>query len=96
LLRLLGDLQKSYPFIGDVRGKGLFIGVEFVKDRKNLHPESQILDQLVEEMKNRGFLLSTDGPLNNVLKIKPPLVFSRQNAVELVENLRETLDLLVE
>lgn len=81
------ELQKKYECIGDVRGVGLFIGVEFVKNRQRLEPEVELLDKVIERMRDRGFLLSSDGPLHNVLKIKPPIVFSGQNARDLIFHL---------
>ena len=87
-LRLLKD---KHPVIGDVRGHGLFIGVEMVRDKKTLEPAVPEIDDVVEKMKDRGFLISTDGPLHNVLKIKPPLVFTIGNSDELVKNLDEVL-----
>lgn len=87
----LKRLMKKHPLIGDVRGQGLFVGVEMVKDRKTMEPAVPEIDGVVEKMKNKGYLLSTDGPLHNVLKIKPPLPFSKQNADELVQYLDEIL-----
>ena len=77
-------LMLKYPIIGDVRGHGLFIGVEFVKNRDTLEPDVSTLNWVVEKMKENGFLLSTDGPLHNVLKIKPPMTFNKQNASDLL------------
>lgn len=91
LLQGLKRLMNKFPIIGDVRGYGLFIGAEIVKDRNTREPALPEIDIVVEKMKERGFLLSTDGPLHNVLKIKPPLVFSKENANELVENLEDVL-----
>jgi 4-aminobutyrate aminotransferase-like enzyme len=85
------ELMKKYNIIGDVRGHGLFIGVELVRDRITKEPAVPEIDNIVEQMKERGFLLSTDGPLHNVLKIKPPMVFSKKNADEMVGNLDEVL-----
>src|SRR5699024_2889571 len=90
----LRKLQQKYAFIGDVRGVGLFVGAEFIKDSKTLKPEVELLNEAIEMMRNRGFLLSTDGPLHNVLKIKPPLVFSTKNAEDLIQNLDAVLSFL--
>ena len=95
LLEGLKSLMSRYPLIGDVRGEGLFIGVELVKDRESREPAVPEIDQVVEEMKNRGFLLSTDGPLHNVIKIKPPIIFSRKNANLLILNLGKVLGSLI-
>ncbi len=88
----LRGLMHKYPIIGDVRGHGLFIGAEMVRDRATLEPAVREINIVVEKMKNRGFLISTDGPLHNVLKIKPPLVFSKENAAALIQNLDEVLE----
>lgn len=91
LMGLLKKLMKDFPIISDVRGYGLFIGAEMVKDHITKDPALPEIDLIVEEMKERGFLLSTDGPLHNVLKIKPPIVFSIQNADDLVRELASVL-----
>jgi 4-aminobutyrate aminotransferase-like enzyme/Ser/Thr protein kinase RdoA (MazF antagonist) len=87
----LRELQDRHSLIGDVRGLGLFLGVEFVRDRETLEPADSEASQIVERMKERGVLLSTDGPFHNVIKIKPPLVFSRADADFLVMNLASVL-----
>ena len=86
--------MEKYPIIGDVRGHGLFVGAEMVKDRTTLEPAVAEIDWVVEQMKARGFLLSTDGPLHNVLKIKPPLVFSKKNASDMLAQLDIVLRLM--
>jgi 4-aminobutyrate aminotransferase-like enzyme/Ser/Thr protein kinase RdoA (MazF antagonist) len=83
----LRQLQTRYSLIGDVRGLGLFIGIELVRNRETLEPADGEASQVVERMKERGVLLSTDGPLHNVIKIKPPLVFSKVDADFLVSRL---------
>ncbi len=72
----LRDLATRYPIIGDVRGLGLFIGVELVRDQATLEPADTELTAIVEYMKAHQILLSTEGPHHNVLKVKPPIVFS--------------------
>lgn len=91
LLQLLKDLMSKHAIIGDVRGHGLFVGAELVKDRATKEPAIPEIDKIVQAMKARGFLLSTDGPLHNVLKIKPPLVFTRNNALQMVQQLDAVL-----
>jgi 4-aminobutyrate aminotransferase-like enzyme len=81
----LKGLMAKYPIISDVRGHGLFIGAEMVKDRTTMEPAVPEIDIVVEKLKANGYLLSTDGPLHNVLKIKPPMTFSKQNADEMVK-----------
>ena len=74
-----------------MRGAGLFIGVELVSDKKSLEPAASEAAFVVERMKEEGVLISTDGPLKNVLKIKPPLVFTKANADFLVDTLDKVL-----
>lgn len=85
LMNGLKELMNKYPIISDVRGHGLFIGAEMVKDRITMEPAIPEVDIVVEKLKAKGYLLSTDGPLHNVLKIKPPMPFNKQNADEMVE-----------
>lgn len=87
LLKGLRQLAGRHPLIGDVRGQGLFLGFELVRDRKTLEPARDEASEIVNRMKDLGVLLSTDGPLHNVIKIKPPLVFSRADADLLVDRL---------
>ena len=79
------------PVSSDVRGHGLFLGIELVRDLESLDPADKEADQIVNTMKEKGILISTDGPDHNILKIKPPLVFNRENALFLTETLDEIL-----
>ncbi len=83
----LRELAGGCPLIGDVRGEGLFLGFELVRDPRSLEPAAQEAAYLVERMKEEGVLLSTDGPQHNVVKIKPPLPFSTADAELLLEKL---------
>ena len=85
----LKKLQSEYPLIGDVRGEGLFLGFELVEKGKIPVPEKTAY--LANRMKAHGILISVDGPQNNVIKIKPPMCFSRENAEELIRYLRKIL-----
>lgn len=87
----LMSLAERHPMIGDVRGLGLFLGIELVREAESLTPATREAAEAIELMKDRGVLLSIDGPFENVIKIKPPLVFSRENADELVAGLAEVL-----
>lgn len=78
----LKKLSEEFPIIGDVRGQGLFLGFELVNAK--LHPLGKQADYLANRMKDHGILMSTDGPDQNVLKIKPPMVFTEDNAKELL------------
>jgi 4-aminobutyrate aminotransferase-like enzyme/Ser/Thr protein kinase RdoA (MazF antagonist) len=91
LLAGLRDLAARHPLIGDVRGRGLFLGIELVRDRGTLEPAAAEASALVDRMKEMGVLLSTDGPLHNVIKIKPPMVFNRSDADLLLGRLADGL-----
>jgi len=84
LTRRLKELQSSKVSIGDVRGHGLFLGVDLVRDRDTKAPDGELARAVIEKLKSEGILLSRDGPGKNVLKIKPPMPFSLENADELV------------
>ncbi|HEV8482938.1 MAG TPA: aminotransferase class III-fold pyridoxal phosphate-dependent enzyme, partial [Blastocatellia bacterium] len=91
LMSGLRELMEEHSLIGDVRGLGLFVGVELVLDRERLTTAPDQADYVVNRMKQRGILLSTDGPFHNVIKIKPPLVFTEANADFLVSTLGKIL-----
>ncbi|MBL0739893.1 aminotransferase class III-fold pyridoxal phosphate-dependent enzyme [Chryseolinea lacunae] len=87
----LRDLMDRFPIVGDVRGPGLFIGFELVKDRDTKAPATEQASYFANRMRDKGILMSTDGPFNNVLKIKPPLVFSSSNADFLLDAIAAVL-----
>jgi len=90
----LRDMGRRHELIGDVRGQGLFIGVELVTDRDSRHPAAEAANATIDYMKERGFLLSTDGPEHNVIKIKPPLVLTKDDVDATVGALDEVLGLI--
>ncbi|MCF8246888.1 MAG: aminotransferase class III-fold pyridoxal phosphate-dependent enzyme [Saprospiraceae bacterium] len=85
----LHELANQFPIIGDVRGPGLFLGIELVKDRGTLTPAAAETAYLANRMRELGILMSTDGPFHNVLKIKPPIIFSKMDADFLLEMLEK-------
>ena len=91
LLRELRALAERHPVVGDVRGRGLFLGIELVWDRETREPYAEACSYLVNRARERGVLLSVDGPDHNVIKIKPPLVFGEGDASLLVETLDTVL-----
>lgn len=76
----LTALMDSYPLVGDVRGMGLFLGIELVRDRESLEPADEEASFVVERLRENGILAGTDGPYHNVIKIRPPLIFSERDA----------------
>ena len=89
---VLNQLKSRHSLIGDVRGQGLFVGIELVRDRQTRAPADREAARLIEQMRERGVLLSTDGPFHNVIKIKPPIAFSRRDADELISKMEIVLD----
>ncbi len=91
LISNLDRVCKKFPCVGNIRGSGLFLGIEMVSDRESREPSAPLAHELVERMKRRRILLSTDGPDRNVIKFKPPMVFSFADAERLVMTLAEEL-----
>ena len=83
----LKEMSVDFPIIGDVRGEGLFLGFELTDNA--LNPLADRTKYLVNRMKDYGILMSMDGPDNNVIKIKPPLIFNLENAKVLIYYLRK-------
>lgn len=91
LLERFKALGERHPIIGDVRGRGMFIGIELVANRETLEPATDAADRVVNRLREDGVLLSTDGPYDNVLKLKPPLAFGTPEAELLCRKLDEAL-----
>ena len=91
-LARLKELMEKYPIIGDVRGRGMFIGIDLVKDRQTREPHTKAAKHALSRFKEEHILMQSDGPHENVLKIKPPLAFSKEN----VDHYVTTLDLILE
>jgi len=85
-------LASRHPLVGDVRGRGLYLGVELVRDRDSLEPADREAAYISERMRDQGILISVDGPLHNVLKIKPPICFNKDDALRLSESLDSILN----
>ncbi len=92
LLEKLAGLQHKHLLIGDVRGTGLFLGIELVNDRDSLEPAASEAAEVADALKDAGILIGTDGPHHNVLKIRPPMPFDDDNADELVTALDRVLE----
>ncbi|OGD20635.1 MAG: hypothetical protein A2W03_02405, partial [Candidatus Aminicenantes bacterium RBG_16_63_16] len=91
LIAGLERLAERHLLIGDVRGSGLFLGVELVRDRRTLEPAEAEASYVVERLRELGILTGTDGPLRNVIKIRPPLCFTEADADNFVAALDEVL-----
>ncbi len=91
LLDRLSELAGRHPLIGDVRGHGLFLGIDLVRDRRERLPATDEATAVIEAMRDRGVLLSTEGPFHNVIKIKPPIVWQTAHADIFADTLDEVL-----
>jgi 4-aminobutyrate aminotransferase-like enzyme len=76
----LRKLSERHAWIGDVRGSGLLVGLELVRDRKCLEPAAPETKRVVNRMRDLGVLTATEGPHGNVLKLRPPICFTRAQA----------------
>ncbi|MEO6913747.1 MAG: aspartate aminotransferase family protein [Candidatus Baltobacteraceae bacterium] len=85
LLAGLRDLQKRFPIVGDVRGRGLMIGVELVKDRKTKEPATAEAGTMLELMRERGVLIGRGGRWSQTIRIQPPLIFNDSDTREFLE-----------
>jgi 4-aminobutyrate aminotransferase-like enzyme len=87
----IAELATRHEGIGDVRGAGLYTGVEIVSDRDARTPDGATAASIVNAMRDRGVLISATGAHGNTLKIRPPLVFSADDAAQLLETLEQAL-----
>jgi ethanolamine-phosphate phospho-lyase len=90
------ELKYEFDIVGDVRGAGLFIGIELVKDKKSREAATEEAKFVVNRMKDiHKILVSSDGPDDNVIKLKPPMVFTEENVDEFLIGFRECLSELM-
>lgn len=95
LRRLEQELLPRYPLIGDIRGHGLFVGIELVEDRVTKEPATEKANRVLDRLKNEfRIIVTTDGPYENILKLKPPMVFTKENADYVVSSLDKILSTL--
>ena len=92
LLMEIRNLAKRYEAIGDVRGAGMYIGVEMVKDRTTKEPDADRTLAIVNGLRDRRVLISATGFHSNNLKIRPPLIFNQSHADRLISELDQTLN----
>ncbi|XP_071333748.1 ethanolamine-phosphate phospho-lyase [Trachinotus anak] len=96
LTNLLEKQKERHPLVGDIRGCGLFVGLELVKDRLKLTPATAEAQEVIYKLKEQYILLSADGPHRNVLKFKPPMCFTTEDADLVVEKIDHILTELEE
>jgi 4-aminobutyrate aminotransferase-like enzyme/Ser/Thr protein kinase RdoA (MazF antagonist) len=87
----LRELQSHHSLIGDIRGSGLFLGIDLVNDRNSHAPATPQASYVVNRLRDCGILAGTDGPHHNVIKLRPPLIFSDSDASLFTSTLGEIL-----
>jgi len=85
------SLSSKYDFIGDVRGRGFFLAIEMIEDSSRM-PATKAASNVVQELKKCGVLTNIIGPDENILKLRPPMVFSRENADFFLQQLNKVLN----
>ena len=86
------NLQSKYKCIGDIRGSGLFLGIEIIKDN-GITPDFELAHFIKNQLRIKNILIGTDGPFNNVIKTKPPLCFTIDNAKRVVNQIEKILEI---
>jgi alanine-glyoxylate transaminase/(R)-3-amino-2-methylpropionate-pyruvate transaminase len=87
LLERLKDLQRKYPVIGDVRGRGLMLAIEMVKDQKTKEPDAMTTAAVFEKCREQNLILSKSGPTQSCLRMVPPMCLSLQDVEKVAEGL---------
>lgn len=80
MIKSLKSIQDDYNCIGEIRGSGLFFGVDLVKSKETREPATELAEYIVQRFREEKVLMSTEGKYGNVLKFKSPMVFSMENA----------------
>jgi 4-aminobutyrate aminotransferase-like enzyme len=94
LLARMTGLKDKHDIIGDARGRGLMLGIELVEDRRTKQPATEAAARMVDFCRREGILLGTDGPHDNVIKMRPGMIFTRENADFLMQVLEAGFDRL--
>ena len=89
-MRKLNELKKEFKNIGDIRGSGLFIGIEITKENSKT-PNTELAQKIKNELRKKQILVGSDGPQDNVIKSKPPICFSKENVNEVIDSLKSIL-----
>jgi len=82
MMSRLQEIQQHNPFVGDVRGKGLVIGVELVHDKGTREPAPDLARRMIDLSAEEGLLIGTVGIWGNVIRVAPPLVITQAEAEE--------------
>ncbi|MDH3530871.1 MAG: aminotransferase class III-fold pyridoxal phosphate-dependent enzyme, partial [Acidobacteriota bacterium] len=91
LLARLKDIVERHEAAGDARGAGLFLGLELIRDGDPNSPNTELASAVKEDLREKGILIGIDGPFENVVKIKPPICFTNENADRLTDAIEESI-----
>jgi len=94
LLQGLRRIADRHEIVGDVRGSGMFLGVELVRNRTTMEPATDEASYVSNLMRDAGILLGTDGPFHNVIKIRPPMPFNESDADQLLDTFDRVLQVI--
>jgi 4-aminobutyrate aminotransferase len=92
MMKRLGEAQEKVPSVGDVRGKGLMIGVELVKNRNTKEPAPELAQEVKKEMLRKGYIVGVGGIFRNVVRLQPPLIIPRDEAEKAISELVGSLE----
>jgi len=92
LINGLKGLQKKHSLIGDVRGYGLFIGLDLVTDLASREPATAVADYVKNRMREHRILMGTEGPADNILKIRPPLTIEEADVNMILSVMDQVLE----
>ncbi|PKM99135.1 MAG: aspartate aminotransferase family protein, partial [Elusimicrobia bacterium HGW-Elusimicrobia-2] len=90
----LKELQKKHKIIGDIRGKGLMLGIELVKNRKTKEPAAAETLRMMELCKDGGLFIGKGAMAGNVIRIKPPLCINKEDADFIIKTLDKTMGIV--
>jgi 4-aminobutyrate aminotransferase-like enzyme len=85
----LDEITRDSPYVAEVRGSGLYVGVELVKDRETLDPDRALAENITNDLRDRRVLISGTGKAANILKIRPPLAFTAADVTRFLETFAE-------
>ena len=91
LINELNKLKFKFPIIGDVRGLGLFLGVEIINNIETKEPDTQKADYICNRLREKNILIGLEGPSENVIKIRPPLCLSKEDVLTFIRAFSEVL-----
>ena len=91
VLAELHKIRDNHPLVGDTRGQGFFIGIEFVRNKETKEPAPELVPKVMEKLKDRQILVGKGGSNGNVIRILPPLCMTMEDAHYFIANLTEIL-----